>query len=144
MDAPVFARLLKEFNAEFGDPAPALEVLTARFALLLDRDNVVGVVAEEGQPTGFALITLRPTPYHDGPLAALDELYVVPPLRGRGIGAAMMRFALGHLRAIGCGEMQITVDEGDVGARRFYEAHGFTNHHTPATQERMLCYVQDL
>ncbi len=71
----------------------------------------------------------------------LDELYVAPGHRGRGIGTQIMRRALAEIRARGAGELQINVDEVDVDARRFYERHGFTN---IEQDSRMLLYIQEL
>lgn len=142
--ADVVATLLHGFNAEFGAPAPTIEELSRRFATLLGRDDVVVFVAGTPDvPLGFALVTLRPSPYYDGPLAALDELYVLPASRGKGLGGELMATTLRELRRLGCGEAQINVDEPDADARRFYEAHGFTNVE-PGTGERMLCYLLEL
>lgn len=82
-------------------------------------------------------------PYSDGPVAALDEMYVLPAFRGKGLGGELMETILGELRRLRCGEVQINVDEPDTDARRFYEAHGFTNVQ-PSTDERMLCYLTEL
>lgn len=133
------AKQLCEFNAEFDAPCPPLDVLTSRFLALLERDDVLVVLAEQG----FAYLTLRPTPYWDGPLAQLEELYVAPGWRGRGIGTAMMELAIAECRARGCEEMHINVDEPDEGARRFYERLGFSNYEV-GEDYRMLCYVGEL
>ena len=101
------------------------------------------LAGEPDRPTGFAYLTLRPTPYFDGPLAQLEELYVQPELRGQGIGGELMAALLQQLVARGCGEIDINVDEVDTDARRFYETHGFTNTE-PGTDDRMLCYVREL
>lgn len=111
---------------------------------MLDRDDVIVLVTgDPHSPLGFALVTLRPTAYHDGPLAVLDELYVAPAERGRGHGTELVRAMVDALGARGCGEIHINVDEDDVDARRFYESHGFRNNE-PGADERMLCYVQEL
>ncbi len=141
-DAGTLARMLRDFNAEFGSPAPAQDVLTRRLSAMLARDDVVGLVAGAA-PEGFALATLRPTPYYDGPLAVLDELYVVPSLRDQGIGSALMAALLEQLRSLDCGELHINVDGEDHDARRFYEARGFRNRE-PGQDEQMLLYVQEL
>lgn len=142
--ARLVASMLEAFNTEFETWTPALDVLERRLATMLDRDDVIALVAGDPHaPLGFALVTLRPTAYHDGPLAVLDELYVAPAERGRGHGTGLVRAMVDELGARGCGEIHINVDEDDVDARRFYESHGFRNHE-PGTEERMLCYVQEL
>ena len=143
-DADSLGRLLSDFNDEFGTAGPTAAEFTARFNTLLARDDIVLVLASDnGRDVGFALLTLRPTPYYDGPLAQLEELYVVPALRGRGIGSRMLSLAIETVRAKGAGEMHINVDEIDEDTRRFYERHGFTNIEA-GKDYRMLCYVQEL
>lgn len=142
--APIAARLQIAFNEEFDSPTPSFEVLLPRFrALIADPDGFVLLAGDPHDPSGYAVMTLRPTVYCDGPLAVLDELYVRPDLRGGGIGTALLEYAISLLRARGGGEMHINVDEIDDGARRFYERHGFVNIE-PGTDYRMLCYIREL
>ncbi|MGN6722657.1 MAG: GNAT family N-acetyltransferase [Marmoricola sp.] len=141
-DAVVASGLLRAFNHEFASPVPDSATLVARFERILAESTVMAVLAEISEPVGFALITLRPTPYYDGPLAQLDELYVVPELRGSGIGTRILTQAIELLKDRGVGEMHINVDEVDEAARRFYERHGFVNIE-PGTDYRMLCYLRE-
>lgn len=142
-DAAVVGRLLFDFNAEFETPTPSAEQFAARFETLLRRDDVLVFLAEADEATGFALVTLRPTPYGDGPLAQLEELYVRPWLRGRGTGSALLSAALDASRERAAIEMHINVDEVDADARRFYERHGFSNV-APDIDSRMLFYIRGL
>lgn len=116
--------------------------MTRRFAAMLEDPAVLVVLAEADAEVGFALATLRPTPYHDGPLAQLDELYVMPAQRGRGIGTQILDQVIGSLSLRGVHEMHTNVDEVDEGARRFYERHGFVNIE-PGRDYRMLCYLRE-
>ena len=142
-DAGVVGRLLFDFNTEFETPTPSAEEFAERFGELLGRDDVVVLLAGgESQPTGFAFLTLRPTPYFDGPLAQLEELYVEPSLRDGGIGTALLTSAVELVRGRGGAEMHINVDEVDTDTRRFYERHGFVNI-DPGTDYRMLCYLRE-
>ncbi|MCQ4619706.1 GNAT family N-acetyltransferase [Corynebacterium sp. CCUG 71335] len=145
-DAAALSALLRAFNAEFDASVPDEAALTRRWRTLLEREDVLVVLAEHPAPVGFAYLTLRPTPYYDGPLAQLEELYVVPELRGQGIGTGMITTVVDELRARGCGEIHINVDEPDTGARRFYERHGFSNVETEGAgrKYRMLCYIREL
>jgi GNAT superfamily N-acetyltransferase len=141
-EAEVVAGLLHDFNTEFETSSPGVAVLVARLRALLGGASTIALLA--GDPAiAVALVTLRPNVWYDGPVALLDELYVRPELRGRGTGTALLRRACDIVRERGARLFEVNVDEGDAGARRFYERHGFTT--TPAGQsDRMLYYERDL
>lgn len=141
-EAGEVARLLHQFNTEFDTPSPGVEVLTDRLRRLLVGDNTFAILA--GRPAvGVALITLRPNVWYPGPVALLDELYVVPHLRSRGIGSAIIDLLVSTARSQGVSLIEINVDEGDVDARRFYERHGFSATE-PGSDERALYYSQEM
>lgn len=125
-DAAVIADLLHDFNVEFETPTPGPAVLERRLTGLLAGDSTVAIVA--GDPSiGVAVITLRRNVWYDGPVALLDELYVVPERRDEGIGSRIL-----ELLADWAGErrvcaVEINVDDSDVGAKRFYRRHGFSD-----------------
>lgn len=140
-DAEVLGRLLWDFNTEFETETDDAEVLAARFARLLGLPEIVAVLAEDGGgPAGFALVSLRPAIWFDGPVSQLEELYVVPRLRSQGIGTRVLDLARRLVRDLGSPEMHINVDEVDADTRRFYERHGFVNIEA-GVDYRMLCYV---
>ena len=140
-DADVLGRLLWDFNTEFETETDDADVLAARFARILGLPEVHAVLAErDGGAVGFALVTLRPAIWFDGPVAQLEELYVVPPLRSAGIGTDVLALCRSLVRDAGAPEMHINVDEVDADTRRFYERHGFVNVED-GTDWRMLCYV---
>ncbi len=92
---------------------------------------------------GVGLVTLRPNVWYDGPVALLDELYVVPDRRGEGIGSAMIELFVAECRARDVGLIEINVDESDVDAQRFYRRHGFTDV-DPDSGERASYFLQEL
>jgi len=135
-----------DFNTESDTPPPRAADFGDRFTALLAHPDVFVVLAEDpgsDDATGFGFLTLRPTPYGDGPLAQLEELYVVPSLRDQGIGTALLTRAVAEVELRGGIEVHINVDEVDVDTRRFYERHGFTNIQ-PGEDYRMLCYLREL
>jgi GNAT superfamily N-acetyltransferase len=142
-DAEVLARLLFDFNTEFQSPTPTAEEFAVRFRRLLASPDVIVLLAGDDGPDGFALLTLRPTPYFDGPLAQLEELYVRPHLRDQGLGTALLEAAIRLVGDRDAGEVHINVDEVDTDTRRFYERHGFVNIE-PGQEHRMLCYLREL
>lgn len=148
-DADVAGRMLHDFNVEFETPSPQPAEFSDRFRTILAREDVVLLLAigegegGGGEPVGFAFCTLRPSPYYDGPLVQLEELYVRPKLRDGGIGTLLIEHLLALARERGAGEIHINVDEVDTDTRRFYERHGFSNI-APGEDYRMLCYLRDL
>jgi GNAT superfamily N-acetyltransferase len=141
-DAADVAQLLHDFNTEFDVATPGPAVLAERLAGLLNGADTVAILS--GDPAmGVALLTLRPNVWYDGPVALLDELYVVPHLRGRGIGSALLAAATDLVRSRGVELVEVNVDGDDVGARRFYESHGFRcQHGEPAELE--LYYSREI
>jgi GNAT superfamily N-acetyltransferase len=141
-EAATVAALLDAFNREFETPTPGPAVLTARLERLLAGPDVVAVLA--GSPAlAVALVTMRPNVWYDGPVALLDELYVVPHYRSRGIGSAVLGQVETEVRRRGAELLEINVDGEDIDARRFYERHGYTNTE-PGQDEPMLYYYRDL
>ena len=141
-DAVDIARLLHDFNTEFDTPSPGRDVLAERLRELLARDDLVALLAGE-PPVALALLTFRPGVWYPGPVTMLEELYVRPALRGRGIGSAVLEAAVALAHARGAHAFQIEADEGDVDARRFYERHGFANSE-PGSDERALHLWREL
>lgn len=141
-DAADVARLLHDFNTEFATPTPTVEWLTARLGELLAGDDTFAVLAGE-PPVALALVTLRPNVWYTGPVALLDEMYVVPHLRGHGIGSAVIEAMLAEVERRRGQLVEINVDEGDVDAQRFYTRHGFSGVE-PDTGERAFYFFREL
>lgn len=141
-DAAVVAQLLHDFNTEFDTPSPGVEVLVPRLEGLLAGDATFAVLA--GDPAvAVALVTLRPNVWYEGTVALLDELYVVPGLRGGGIGTTVLDLVVATARDRGVEVVEINVDESDGDAQRFYERHGFTMI-DPDTGERAFYLYREL
>lgn len=141
-DAGEVAGLLDAFNREFDVATPGTAVLCARLERLLTGGDVLALLA--GDPAvAVAVLTLRPNVWYDGPVAVLDELYVVPARRGRGFGSALLAAAEAVTRRRGGELLEINVDGDDVEARRFYARHGYRNRE-PGQEEPLLYYFRDL
>lgn len=140
--AGTVAGLLDAFNREYDTPTPGTTVLATRLERLLACGDVIALLT--GDPAvGVALLTLRPNVWYDGPVALLDELYVVPELRGRGLGSALLAAAEAVTRLRGGELVEINVDGVDVDARRFYERHGYANSE-PGEDQPLLYYYREL
>lgn len=141
-DALEVAQLLHDFNTEFDTPSPGSGFLQRRLSTLLAGDEVFAVLA--GAPAvAVAVVTLRPNVWYSGLVALLDEMYVRPDLRDRGIGSTVIGRVVETVRERGVELIEINVDEGDRDTMRFYERHGFTPIE-PATGERAFYFHREL
>jgi GNAT superfamily N-acetyltransferase len=80
------------------------------------------VVERDGAVVAFA--SLGPS-RDGGPAGELYAIYALPEAWGTGAGAALMREALGALRARGFAAATLWVLEDNPRARRFYEREGW-------------------
>jgi ribosomal protein S18 acetylase RimI-like enzyme len=142
-DAPAFGRLLHAFNVEFGESTPDADVIAERAAPLIASGEVTVLFAGAG-PDGFAQLRFRPSLYTGALDAYLEELYVVPERRGRGLGRALLEAAMDHARERGAARIDLNTSVGDVAARGLYESAGFTNREGRPEGPTMLYYERDL
>ncbi len=68
----------------------------------------------------------------DGDLV-LFRLYVMPDHQGQGLGATLLEQILEDARQSGHQTIRLSYLEGNDGARRFYERHGFVEDHREPT-----------
>jgi GNAT superfamily N-acetyltransferase len=90
-----------------------------------DRPYFHVVIAEwEGQPAGFALYFYNYSTFQGRPGLYLEDLFVRPTYRGKGIGKAL----LVHLAKVavkeGCGRYQWQVLDWNTPSIKFYESLG--------------------
>lgn len=83
---------------------------------------------DDGKLLGFCKLVLAcgwPEHVRAAPAIELKQLYTDPAATGRGLGAALMDWALAEAVARGAGEMQLSVWSENLGAQRFYARYGF-------------------
>jgi ribosomal protein S18 acetylase RimI-like enzyme len=122
-EAPLAARLLDDFNREYDEPSPGHEWLAGHLATLVEGDDTVVLVA--GEADGVGVLRLRRSLWGPALEAYLAELYVVPALRGQGIGRALLEACMATARERGADYMDLGTSEDDVAARKLYESAGF-------------------
>ena len=136
-EAATVARLLDAFNREYDTATPGPVVLAKRLERLLAGEATIALLV--GDPAvAVAVLTLRTNVWYEGRVALLDELYVVPELRGQGVGSALLVTAESMTRVRGGELLEINVDGKDTDARRFYARHGYRN--SEAGQDQPLLY----
>ena len=122
------AAVVRRFHGESGhEVGPA----QARATLALCSDAALGrawlLSDGRGRDVGYALAYWRHSIDHGGRVAVLDDLclWVEPGLRGRGLGARLLRAALGGLEDAGARVVVVEADPADAPAMAFYVRLGF-------------------
>jgi len=137
-DAPALARLgadtfvaafghlyrpddLAAFLAEVHDEAAvAAEIAGAECThRLVEADGGLVAFCKLRHPTKFMAHSDARDPIE------LAQLYALPGYTGRGVGAQLMDWALGHARAGGHDAVLLSVYADNFGAQRFYRRYGF-------------------
>jgi ribosomal protein S18 acetylase RimI-like enzyme len=78
-----------------------------------------------GLAVGYLLCAFVYSFEHGGLMAEVDELFVTPEYRRRGLGQALLAAARTGLTASGCGALQMQVADDNPGAQDFYARLGF-------------------
>lgn len=138
-DAGDVARLLHAFNSEFEESTPDVATLTERTRRLLGAGEITVLLAGAG-PDGISLFRFRPALWAEGLECYLQELYVAPALRGRGIGRALLTATIELAREAGAAGVDLNTGETDTEARGLYESMGFTNREGSPDGPSMLFY----
>lgn len=142
-DASDVARLLHDFNTEYDEPTPPVPFLAERVGELLAEEAIVVLLAGR-PPAGLAVLRIKPSLWSQAADAYLEELYVIPEQRGRGIGKALLQAAMDTARKAGADHFELTTGEDDKEARGLYESFNLTNREGGPNGPRMLYYELDL
>jgi len=133
-DLPVIIQMLAEdelgsVRERFEIPLP--QAYYAAFdAIETDPNQEIIVADQDGEVVGSLQLMFLPSlSYQGGLRAQVESVRVIQRLRGQGIGADMMRWAIERARERGCHLMQLTSHKSRVDAHRFYEKLGFVMSH---------------
>jgi GNAT superfamily N-acetyltransferase len=99
-------------------------------AIDADPRNELIVADDDGAVVGTCQLTFTPSLSRWGAeRMTIEAVRVRTDLRGRGIGRAMIAWALDRARERGCALAQLTTDKRRADAHRFYESLGFVASH---------------
>ena len=76
----------------------------------------------EGMPCGFALLSRTFSQEAGGISVTIEEIYIEPPYRGKGMGTAFFEYLKREIPAM---RFRIEVEDYNEGAKRLYERMGF-------------------
>ena len=125
-EADAVSTLLTCQLAEHDLPAEPARAAVAVAGILADERVGFLLVARCGaEVVGVSYVAMIWSLEHGGLSSWLEELYVLPAWRGRGVGAGLLRASLAAARERGCLMMDLEVTEDHARAARLYEREGF-------------------
>jgi len=119
--------LASAFRDQLGCAAPADSDLRASIACLLSDGATEFLLALRGEQTqGYAQLRYRRSAWAEGGVESeIEELFVLPNARRRGVAQALVQLALERAVARGCSVVGLNTNEKNVAALAFYAGAGF-------------------
>ena len=125
-DRPQLLELIKGYFAFYRVPFPTASKMVGLLDLLA-QDPALGVqfVADEGgRLHGFASLYACLDTLVADRILVMNDLFVDPSLRNRGIGAALFDASLAYATAHGYARLDWVTAADNDDAKRFYDRHG--------------------
>ena len=114
-------RLLEEWLRN-GEPVP--EPFVAELRRRVEAGDLEVLAARlEGRMVGVLVLAFRPNVALGAPFASIEDFYVHPRARRRGVGGALLQAAHDRCRSRGISYLEVQVEEDAAGA--FYAAYGY-------------------
>jgi GNAT superfamily N-acetyltransferase len=128
-DRTVVADLLTRQLDEHHIPIEREALLAAIDGIFADeRRGLLLLARHEGRAIGVAYVSLTWSIEHGGKSSWLEELYVLPEWRERGVGTTMLESVLETARRLGCAAVDLEVESAHERAARLYARYGFARH----------------
>ena len=125
-DLPEILRLVRRL-AEFEGLTPPDAAARARYVRhgFGPRPYFRAIIAQSGARTaGYAFYFFTYSTFLARPTLYLEDIFILPEFRGRGLGEEMMRGLARIARRAGCGRMEWAVLDWNARAVRFYKRLG--------------------
>lgn len=124
-DREAVLELVAEFHEFAGYSFDALVQQAAEELTARRRWGVILLADENDQPVGYGAVCYGFSVEFGGRDAFVDEIYVRPSARGRGVGRSLLEEMIGHCRLEGIRALHLEVDAGNDRAAALYERLGF-------------------
>ena len=127
-DIPPLLALVRrywEFEGIAGFAALRIELVLQRL-LAEPRLGAIWVAESDARLVGYLIAVLVLSVEHQGLMGEIDEFFVLPEARSRGVGRQLLAAAETALAARGCVRLQLQLRIANSEARAFYQRRGYT------------------
>jgi ribosomal protein S18 acetylase RimI-like enzyme len=119
---PFMSRLYEQDHLDY-DPARAVRV--CEWFLANPDWGAIWMIQADAQDAGYVAATVASSIEFHGRLAFLDELYIAPDFRNRGLGPAAVEHVAEWARARGFAALRLEVAHENLHAQHVYRHAGF-------------------
>ena len=125
-DVPLILSFVRKLAEFAGHPEAVLATEETLETTLFGEPSLAEVLFAEvdGRAVGFALYFQSYSSWLAGPCLWLEDLYVYPDARGRGVGSALMSRLAAIARERNCGRIDWVVNQRNERGIAFYRKHG--------------------
>jgi GNAT superfamily N-acetyltransferase len=123
-DAQAILSLARAFHEEDGHPLSSQGESALRHLLADQTHGLVFKIEGTSGVIGYAALCFGYSVELGGRDVFLDDLYIIPPERGNGLGHSIMEALIGFAREAGCAAIHLEVVAGNR-AEGFYRRLGF-------------------
>jgi GNAT superfamily N-acetyltransferase len=124
-EAELLVELARAFHREDGHPLSPEGEAALRHVVAGEPMARCWLIRRAGDVIGYVVLTLGYSVEHGGRDGFIDDLYLIPPARGGGIGADILDFVLQEARGLGIRTLHLEVDAGNDRATSLYRSRGF-------------------
>jgi GNAT superfamily N-acetyltransferase len=127
-DLPMLEKMVRDYYREDGHHFEAARQKAALDALIEGEPLGRGwLVVLTSRPIGYVVLTLGFSVEAGGREGCLDEFFLVPEVRGRGLGRRVLDLVENEARALGVRRLFLEVEHGNR-AIALYRRAGFVDH----------------
>lgn len=137
-DLDAIVEIMRSYYAE--DRYCFVEKDARLVTLELIRDKSIGclwVADDSGRVVGYLAVTLGFSLEYRGRDASVDELFVEPASRGRGLGLEALKTADEYCRELGVNALHLEVERHRTPALELYRRFGFVDHERNLMTKRL-------
>lgn len=125
-DLPPAAQLFDEYRQFYGQPAdPSLAARFLRERILRDESQLLLAWGASSRPLGFIQLYPSFSSVACRPIYILNDLYVSPGARGKGVARALLQAAVQLGRRRNSARLVLETAQNNKTAQKLYEGFGF-------------------
>ncbi len=121
-DADAIVGLVRELGRDWGETS-GLDAAYARRYLAFP-GRVVLFAEAAGERVGMLVYSLNPNLFHAADGCLIEDLYVRPAWRGKGVGRALVAHVMAEAPRRGCAEVSVSTGKDNHAALALYRGQG--------------------